>query len=393
MDFVRDFFFTDIPNHVEFLKWSQTLDKNDDVLLIGILERLASSEVPKPLVPFCESVSSYGSVELVKSNDGDGDGGETSSLKQAATNTGLMKNPLHITTGYSRLQDLDDHEYNIFEYAYLATDSSWRTRAMAYTAATIQITFLTTLIWYNVFEQGVIVTPEEGFFDEVAVIMVVSTVLIAITVRSQFQESVRFNRTIREMTQTNIFSRRWNNIFLALNLLINQVVCICIFFFNIYFILVSDTPTEAVLNSVALAFIIEIDDYFKPNWDDDTIEDATAQVLKYFVMEPFSEEEVVVHREGLSILNLEDDCKRYVRVNPSKPLMNTNNYADVGKHDSNFTVSVYSAQEKDPESNVTTSYEQTIYHIGGTRVVEFHKALLNFHCLDNLEDFEFSTQV
>ena len=39
--FVKDFLFTDLMNHVEFLKWMDNLDKdNDDLLLIGILERM-----------------------------------------------------------------------------------------------------------------------------------------------------------------------------------------------------------------------------------------------------------------------------------------------------------------------------------------------------------------
>lgn len=344
MDFVRDFFFTNIGNHVEFMKWTQTLDKGDDVLLIGILERLVSTEPPVAVASF------YGSF-------------------QNADHPAVRKNPLHIAKGYALMQDLGEHEYNIYEYAYLSTKSSWQTRGAAYVAAGIQLAFLGVLFAFNVFEQLVVITPDEDFFGEVVIVMLVSTTLFAATVRSQFISSAAFVSAMRRLGRVD----RSRDVFLIMNVLINQIMGICIFFFNIYFILVSDTPTDAVLNSVALAFIVEIDDYFKPNWNEDRIEDATAMVLRDYITEPFDSESLVVGREGPPILS--DDSKFYIQVPDTLTL------------DGSFSVMVHIASKRDCDMNVTTSYDTIIYNVIGIQALDFHAAIMKFNCLDNFNDF------
>mmetsp|Transcript_53243 Transcript_53243/g.159399 ORF Transcript_53243/g.159399 Transcript_53243/m.159399 type:complete len:348 (-) Transcript_53243:362-1405(-) len=343
MEFVRDFFFTDIANHVEFMKRTQTLNKGDDVLLIGILERLVSPEPARAMIPF------YGSV-----------------LHDERRR--LQKNPLHIAKGYALMQDLDEHEYNIFECAYLSTESSWQTRCAAFIALLIQFTFLGVLIVYNVLESLVIITPGEEFFREVVAVMLVSAALFASSVRSQFMSCADFVTAMRELKIVD----KSREMFLVMDVLVNEYLGICIFFFNIYFILVSDSPTEAVLNSVALAFIIEIDDFFKPNWNEDTIEDAIAFVLRDYITEPFDSEELVVGREGPPILT--DDRKFYIQV------------SDEVNQDDSFSVMVHIASREDAKMNVTLSYDTTTYQVIGVKAPEFHSALMKFHCLDNFRD-------
>jgi len=369
MDFLRDFFFTDIPNHAEFSKWTQTLDKGDGTLLIALLERLLSTEPPRTV--------SFGDEgrNAIKTKD------ERTPLKPHCPSPSLPKNPLNIATGYGMMQDLDDHSYNIYEYAYLAPNTNWKTRNMAYLAVIIQILFVAVLVSYNFKESKVLIAQGEDGFKEVCVIMVLSIILITITIRVQFSDSKKFNEIFTTITRSRPL--RGKKRFLILNFLINQVLGIFVFFFNFYFILVSDSPTDAVLNSVALAFILEIDDFFHPNWDDDKLEDAAAQVLKDYIAEPLSFEEVVVERiAGRGLLDIADDDKLYVSIDPDPKMKMPHD----GDH---FTVTVYVAnREEDSEvHSIATSYDATVYHVGGTKQHKFRSALAKFHCLDNFRDF------
>ena len=56
MQFVRDFLFTDINNHLEFFQYIQNLDTDDHVLMISLLERLVNHNQPLSTVsPFDNS--------------------------------------------------------------------------------------------------------------------------------------------------------------------------------------------------------------------------------------------------------------------------------------------------------------------------------------------------
>ena len=70
-----------------------------------------------------------------------------------------------------------------------------------------------------------------------------------------------------------------SNIYLTMNTIINTVVGMCIFLFNLCYTLVLDTPAVAIWNSVALDFIIEIANRFKPNWNRIKLETLLAELL------------------------------------------------------------------------------------------------------------------
>lgn len=350
MNFVRDYFFTDISNHVEFLKWTQTLDKEDDVLLIGILERLAApDDPPLPVEPF------YGSVDTTITTNNN-------------INNDSKKNPLNIAKGYALMQGLDGHDYNMFEFAYLSGEDSWRTRCIAYLAALIQGSFLVVLIMYNFVDTHIRVRPHEGFFDDVVVVMFVSTALFGARLRHQFLSCEKFVSTMNKLAEPSS-----NDIFLYIDRLVNQVLGVSIFFFNIYFILVSDTPTDAVLDSVALLFIIEIDDQFKPNWDDDMIEDATAFLLRGYVQEPFDRNDILVVRDGPELIS---DEKFYIQIND-----------DHEEDDFDYSVTVHTASSRDQNLNVAQSYIATRYCVSGPKAMELREAFESFHALQNFLDF------
>ncbi len=63
-----------------------------------------------------------------------------------------------------------------------------------------------------------------------------------------------------------------------MNTIINTAVGMCVFLFNIYYILVSETPAAAIWNSVALRFIVKIKDMFNPNWNQIMLETLLAEL-------------------------------------------------------------------------------------------------------------------
>lgn len=73
-------------------------------------------------------------------------------------------------------------------------------------------------------------------------------------------------RRMRRSPSTYAYARTLNRPvwYPTMNMIINLAVGLCIFVFNVYFILTANDPTSAVWNSVALTFIVEIDEVFKP---------------------------------------------------------------------------------------------------------------------------------
>ena len=65
--------------------------------------------------------------------------------------------------------------------------------------------------------------------------------------------------------------------------------------FNLYYLLLFESINDAVLNSLALHFILELDELVLPSWDDDRIEDELASnTLVYIGKKPKRDDEVVV---------------------------------------------------------------------------------------------------
>jgi len=338
VQFVKDFFFTDITNHVEFLKWACTLEKDDDILLVGILERLASSDKLIPMEPF------YGSLDMGKR---------------------LPKNAFNIAHAYSQIQALSGHPYNIFECAFMDSTAH---RYRAYLCLVIQISFFSCLVVYNVFDNRVMITPGEHSFELVITMLVMSTILLFLNISRQRRNALNFNRVMRMLV-----SDMSDQLFLLFNRGINEVMGVLVFFFNIYFILTSNTPTDAVLNSVALVFIIEIDDVFRPDWDEADQEDALVFILRnYIVGYPEKGDIFVEHNgmEGVSLLR--DDSNYYIKLRPFD--------AEIGT----FEVSIF--MENSQQKGVITSYKEVTFKVSGNRSSELHESFGHFSCLENLED-------
>lgn len=323
-------------NHLEFLKWTGTLERDDDILFVHILERLASSEPPYPIEPF------YGTM-----------------VKHKA----LPKNALHIAKAYAQIQRVAGHDFNVFEFAYLDPDA-YKLRAIL--AFVIQVGFFLCLVIYNIFEQRVQITPDEDGFSLVVIILCMSSTLFLSEIRRQRQGAHDFNSVMLRLSGHYHERRIW----LIMNHSINGILGVLIFFFNIYFILVSDDPTEAVLNSVALAFIIEIDDVFKPNWNEENKEDALAEI-----MEEVNPHDIQVEVSGRHRV-FDRDMNVHIRLGDYDP----HPLAE------SFSVNVFVANERDHERQITKSYEAVNYEVKGPRARELHEAFLEFQCLENVND-------
>ena len=469
MNFVRDFLFTDINNHLEFFQFIQNLGKDDDVLLISLLERLSNSHEPlvavapfsssaagirnqafprcrSPSLPLAATHRQYGSIRVPPPADAtspisaNNDGRISRMLLGRAVShlpsTECIKKPLRIAQGYAALRSLRDHQYNVYEYAYLVSsappsaDASKRVGFMAIFAFITQLTFFVSLSSYNIVEKEVRIDPKEDYFAEVVFIMIASTAMFGLTLSLQYVNASRFNSSMIFLREENaneirrkersrqknrslstyIYARTLNRpkFYLIMNTLINLVLGLCIFFFNVYFILTANDPTSAVWNSVALTFIIEIDEVFKPKWTESKVQCLLAELLmdyslakallEYAEDEDEGQEEITVKRRmGPSIdgpatkfyvelcngFLTSDDLGEIEEAFGSNVASGSLTSSDAGQaDDGSFSVVVYSSSRND-QSNTTISYNRTVYDVTGPRAGELHDALSKFHCLKN----------
>lgn len=173
--FAFDFFFTDLPNQVEFLKWTRGLGKDDDVLLVAALEAMymhthlskepssnvrtaklkqhfwednfdASTASPsrdapddddeeeeergEGALPLSSNSSTARRMQRGQSFGMVGPTGGVIGSSASAARSDLVKpmldnkHPYNLIEVYANLKKLDGHEFNVIEFAYL--DGGWR---------------------------------------------------------------------------------------------------------------------------------------------------------------------------------------------------------------------------------------------------------------------------
>lgn len=405
--FAVDFFFTDLMNHVEFMKWTMTLGKEDDILLVVILERLVS---------FSNQIADN-DAKTKKKNDSNGGSNHTSTSCASAasipiqpfyshltTHKDLPKNPLNVAIAYSQLKSLKAHEYNIFETAFLHNAPGGR--YLAYLAFAIELLFFGILLVHNTYQRIWIGSLDQrDIFIPVVMVMVISTTLFAFVVKRHYLASRDFNAAVCNVMNLHDHGRGW---LLKLNTWCNQYLGVCILVFNVYFILVSATPIDAILDAIALGFIMDIDDTLAPPWDEDRIEDELAANVHNYIQQPFAPSTLHVQRlyhqqqrqqhtngQRLHIpykshdhlyIRLHDDDKKTTTTTTTAAAAGEAEEEGVGgEHTTGFYVTVYRSNCK-AEDLVTTEYEEIIYHVHGEQAPAFQKALGNFRCLVSFQD-------
>lgn len=477
MQFVRDFLFTDINNHLEFFQYIQNLGTDDHVLMISLLERLVNHDRPLTTVsPFdtsspairyqafahCPSSrlllaaavpsAGYGSTTTDasgSSNNGAHNIDKRKLLGRTVSNVRIpqpenIKKPLRIAKGYAALRNLHDHQYNVYEYAYLissvpsSNDVSKRTSFMAIFAFVSQVVFFFALSHYNIMSLQVTIDPTESYFLWIVFIMIASSAMFGHTLMNQFHDATNFNTSMtflreeqaaeiecmeRDMAtkhspSTNTYARTLNRpkIYLMMNILINKFLGIAIFIFNVYFIMTASDPTSASYNAVLLTFIIEIDEIFKPNWSDSKVQNLLAEMMMDYclakaLLEKSNESATAGEQEGIHVerrsgpaLQVEV-AKFYIELFPGfwsdydlekiEDDFGTNigngglsfRHSDPGGkvNDGRFSVIVYSSAE-DEDSNTTISYNRTVYNVKGSQAGELYEAFSTFHCLSNFRE-------
>jgi len=476
MQFVRDFLFTDINNHLEFFQYIQNLDTDDHVLMISLLERLVNHNQPLTTVsPFDNSspairyqaFSHCPSSRLLLNAAAPPSAGYGSTNDAPESNNGAshinidkrkllgrtvssvlpqpecIKKPLRIAKGYAALLNLHDHQYNVYEYAYLissvpsSNDVSKRTSFMAIFAFVSQVVFFFALSHYNIMSLQVTIDPTESYFLWIVFIMIASSAMFGHTLMNQFHDATNFNTSMtflreeqaaeiermeRDMStkhspSTYTYARTLNRpkIYLMMNILINKFLGLAIFIFNVYFIMTASDPTSASYNAVLLTFIIEIDEIFKPNWSDSKVQNLLAEMMMDYclakaLLENSNETTTAGEQEGIHVerrgpaLQVEV-AKFYIELFPgfwsdydleeieddfgtsigSGGLSFRNSEPGGKVNDGRFSVVVYSSAE-DEVSNTTISYNRTVYNVKGSRAGELYEAFSTFHCLRNFRE-------
>lgn len=434
MQFVRDFLFTDIHNHMEFFEFVQNLEKDDDVLMISLLERLVNRTQPLTSVsPFSPSVASH----LKAFSNRCSSSSTLSTVSKDLPSNECIKDPFRIAMGYAALTSLQDHQYNVYEYAYLAsvvptkkTVLLKRASAMAIFAFVIQVTFFWSLFYYNVVGMRRLVNPEQEYFIDVVVIMIGTSAIFAVILLGQFYEATRFNATMTLLRETHAakiqgLERSMHNkyaafyrpkLYLIFNTFVNKVLGVVIFLFNLYFVLTSPDPTSATYDAVLLTFIIEIDEIFMPNWSDNKVQGMLAELFMDYCLANAmldspgndinsKQNNVIVERRSGPALEVEV-AKFYIEVFPgiwsNEDLNDMENdfgisvgsggienkcelvQADNGR----FSVVVYSTADDIECSNTTTCYNRTVYDIKGPRAGELYEAFSQFICLTNFHEIQ-----
>mmetsp|Transcript_12169 Transcript_12169/g.15948 ORF Transcript_12169/g.15948 Transcript_12169/m.15948 type:complete len:322 (-) Transcript_12169:236-1201(-) len=315
--FYDDFFRTDIMNHCEFLKSLMDLEKQDSAFFISLLENLADEKKEgRQITPFynghCDN----------------------------------PKNPINIVEAYGAIKNLKGHDFNIYEFTYLDPEHP-SNRFVSLFTFVFQFIILAVLVYQNI--------SATVSRDPLVWILTLSTSFFFGTAsRQQWKAADEFNTAFYDIgDKEKVF---W----LQLNTLSNKLLAVAIPIFNIYFVLLSSDANDAILNSLALFFILELDSMVLPPWEETRIRDEIAINAHDHIMIPLEDQMLKISKEGPA--NFLDTDKLYVRI----------------EHKSNSII-VYK------RVNACT-YEQTVYHVSGVEATRFLELCESFECLINYKD-------
>lgn len=311
MEFVRDFFSTNIMNHCEFLKFLMKLDVNDEVLLIPLLEWMSCGKPLRRIKPFYPGHT-----------DGE-------------------KNPLHITMAYTLLKPLKNHEFNIFEASFLDSER------MSIKLTAISTLALQWLIFFILIKTSLAKLDEVSNDPIVWLITVCTTFFFSKKCFQQYESADDFRKAFSVLGQRATIRAHFMNVFG------NQVLSVLVPVFNFYFMLLSGDANDAILNGLALYFVLELDEMAMPmNWDEQRLLDELAINAHDFIMEPLAAGVLDVEKEG--DLTFQNYDKVYVSI-------------------TGFNVTVY-------KRTSSTDYDHVTYSISGTEAENFMRHISNFRC-------------
>jgi len=328
LEFYNDFFGSTIMNHCEFLKTLPELGKNDIDLLKSIVGNLSENSEKQEINSFYEN------------------------------HQNLPKNIYRILESYNCVKRLKAHEFNIFEYAFLAGNGEliWEfsktnnIKLLSFFTLFFQYLILIILIFYNI--------PSQVNYDLMVIIITLGTSFFFIKLAyNQYIHSRRFNKCYRLTGDPN------KQIYLTMNFLSNVVLPILVPFFNFYYILLSEDPNDAILNSLALFFILELDSMILPSWSEKRVNDELVTNIHDYIM--INEE-----HDNPIITKLSDDYE-HIHTYDEKTYV----YIDINNKKIYFHV----------KSDIK-SYRTIIYEVSGENADKFMNLIYNFDCKIDYHD-------
>ncbi len=343
--FFYDFLSTDIINHVEVLKAMMKLDSRDDSLLVPTLFHLARSNgKTKPMQGNCIPHSPK-----------------------------CKKNICRLVEVHKLMEDLRGHNFNIYECAFL--DPKPTHVCTAVFSVVVQVLLFASLTYYNT-------EINKSKFTEDILVLIISlttTIFFGKQAYGQMKDAHCFNAIFRIVGDQNWKHRVWRTV----NMLINVVLGAQITVFNFVFIVKSADANEAILNCLALFFILELDDTLVPGWDDNRIQDEIGVNVHDYIMDERSdltvELKTLCDEEDITRL-LESDDKVYVSIPGRKEegssLSDSENPNETSEEDS---IKVYWRQSP-------TEYKIFDFRVSGKDASAFRENVGAFYCIKNYTD-------
>jgi hypothetical protein len=172
-----------------------------------------------------------------------------------------------------------DVQLNAYNYVYLLyCNGTFRKAMKAFLGLVLQI-LLTAMISLGLFRQLDFDDEQstaQGVYGDIAdspidirIIAVASSILLLFSVRDQFRVALISSRFYAWYPE--IYGDYW--FMFLLEAWSNMGLSLYLFYLNAIIVLVSEDATDAILNSVAIFFVAEVDEYLIPDYSsDDTIE-------------------------------------------------------------------------------------------------------------------------
>jgi len=343
--FISDFFRTDVMNHCEFLKQMNNFGQDDAYLITEICNRLIDQSKGKK-------------AEAIQPFYGDSDDAvQASDLGHVSrtdfqTHKSFPRNCFNIMLVYASITQLAGHEYNVYELAYLNYHSKFGFR-MALSIFLIQMALLVIVVHSNMQQYEFAFKQRDV---SVLAIDICTTLFVFIFCYSQYNEAQTFTTAARGVIGSYLVKEEdlqikidnpnsrgdWQpELMLFLNEFVNQYAIMLAPVFNFYFILLSESAMDAVLNGFSLLFIFELDDFVLPLFKGIDIEDKLVINAHDFIMIKPETKDLSCRRIGPAIV---PNTKLYVSVRKDKDLINI--YSRVNRTKYNKTKFIFTGPQK-----------------------------------------------
>ena len=334
-NFYYDFFSTDIMTHIEASKQLMKLESEDDKLLVPALFQLAKGRGEKQWMrPFYPN------------------------------HQDKFKNIYRIIEARSMMQDLRGHKFNIYECASLELDLGLQVTALF--TFSMQTFLFACLLYHSISENGVFLANWWLNNDPtIVIIAILITIFFAKLTWNRWGDAFTFNRIFKKIG----VSSRTKHMLRWMNIIINAFMAVSLTVFSFFFISISSTSIDAIVNGLAVYFILELDELLAPNWDEDTLSDAVGiNIQDYFMVD--GREDIRVEM----IIAPNDDKSADMLLNSDDKV-----YIQLESYSGFHAINVFWRRS-------TTLYLQFRFKISGTGSGELLYNISNFKCIQNFID-------